>query len=81
MHDWIKEREDKLRKFFELQPETELLEAGKPAAFDLPARISDHLAQFNLEWHIIPSESAFHIDTDDYRARLYPMLMRELKRP
>lgn len=81
MHEWIKERENRLREFFELSPETELIEPGRAATFDVPARISDHLAQFNMEWHIIPSEAAVHIDTDDYRARLYPMLKRELKRP
>ncbi len=81
MQQWIKEREDRLCEFFALPPETELLEDNSAAAFNVPARVADHLARFNLEWHVIPSESAVHIDTDDYRARLYPMLMRELKRP
>ncbi|MFN0088147.1 MAG: hypothetical protein ACKVX9_22345 [Blastocatellia bacterium] len=76
---WIKERESRLREFFGLAPETELIAPEAIAAFEVSAPIAAHLARFNIEWHIIPSEAAVHIDTDDYRARLYPMLMQDLK--
>jgi hypothetical protein len=76
---WIKQRESRLREFFALTPETELISPAVTAAFDVPAPIAEHLARFNIEWHIIPAEATVHIDTDDYRARLYPMLMYDLK--
>lgn len=81
MQDWIwmKERESKLREFFGLARGTELIAPETTAAFDVPEQIAAHLARFNIEWHIIPSEAAVHIDTDDYRTRLYPMLMQDLK--
>jgi hypothetical protein len=80
MHDWIwiQQRESRLREFFALAPDTELIAPAVTAAFDVPEHIAEHLARFNIEWHIIPSEAAVHIDTDDYRARLYPMLKYDL---
>lgn len=80
MHEWIEERERKLREFLGLSPEANLISSSVTAKFDLPAPVAAHLARFNIEWHIIPSEAAVLIDTDAYRARFYPMLMRELKR-
>ena len=75
---WMKGRESRLREFFALTPETTLIAPEVTAAFDVPEPIAEHLARFNIEWHIIPSEAAVHIDTDDYRARLYPMLKYDL---
>lgn len=77
---WIKDRESRIREFFGLSPESELITPEATAAFDVPEHIAEHLSRFNIEWHIIPSETAVHIDTDDYHARLYPMFFRDLKR-
>lgn len=74
MNDWIAERENKLREFFELVSETKLISSDAAESFDVPATIAEHLARFNIEWHIIPSTDAVHIDTPDYRRRLYPMM-------
>lgn len=76
---WMKQRESRLREFFALAPEAELIAPEIRATFEVPEHITEHLARFNIEWHIIPSEAAVHIDTDDYRARLYPMLKRDLR--
>ena len=73
MQEWMKEREQRLREFFGLSPDVELI-ARANTRLEIPARIEEHLAQFNLEWHIIPAEKAVSIDDDTYRARLYPTI-------
>ncbi len=72
MHDWMIERENKLRKFFALDAQTEIISPGATKAFDVSLLVSEHLKKFNLEWHIVPSADAVQIDTEDYRSRLYP---------
>jgi hypothetical protein len=72
MNDWIADREDKLREFFNLDSKTELIAPAIADAFDVPAPVAAHLERFNIEWHIIPSAESLPIDTPDYRARLYP---------
>ncbi len=74
MNNWIADRENKLREFFNLDSETELISPEIVDALDVPAPIAAHLERFNIEWHIIPSAESVPIDTDDYRARLYPMV-------
>ncbi len=74
MNDWIAERESKLREFFELESETELISREAADSFAVSAPIAEHLARFNIEWHIIPSAEIVPIDTPDYRARLYPAI-------
>ena len=79
MPAWATERERKLREFFGLAPEIDLL-SGQAAIPDLPPAMTEHLAQFNLEWHIIPSADAVPFD-DSYVARLYPMRARDFAKP
>ncbi len=74
MNNWIDERQNKLREFFDLKPDTELLSREAIESFNVSPKIADHLQKFNIEWHIIPSANAVHIDTEDYRRRLYPAL-------
>lgn len=74
MNEWIVERADKLREFFELDAGTELISPEAADSFEVSATVAEHLARFNLEWHIIPAEETVHIDTEDYRARLYPRM-------
>ncbi len=75
--NWIKDRAQKLRDFFELAPETALISEETTESFNMPENISAHLKRFNLEWHIIPSEEAISIEDENYRNRLYPLLKRE----
>ena len=79
MKDWINDREQKLREFFELMPSIELISTEAVDAVDVPENIAEHLRQFNLEWHIIPSEAAVSVEDESYRERLYPMFKGELK--
>ncbi|NEL61283.1 hypothetical protein G3V73_23790, partial [Escherichia coli] len=72
MNDWIAEREKTLREFFELDSEIELIPRQAAESFDVSPKVAEHLARFNIEWHIIPSAEIIHIDTEDYQKRLYP---------
>ncbi len=74
MNDWIAERENKLREFFELESKTELISPEIAGSFDVSEQIAEHLEKFNIEWHVIPSAETVHIDTPDYRKRLYPAM-------
>lgn len=67
MHEWIIERENKLREFFALDANVDLISRETAASFEVSPRIAGHLKKFNIEWHIIPSADAVPIDTDDYR--------------
>jgi hypothetical protein len=71
----IEERTRKLREFFELQTDTELLPPDA-AKFELRREVSDGLDHFNIEWHVIPSAEAVPLD-EAYAARLYPMATRD----
>lgn len=74
MNDWIADREKSLREFFQLSSETRLIAPETAENFNVSAPVAAHLERFNIEWHIIPSAESVPIDTDDYRARLYPMV-------
>lgn len=73
MNEWIAEREKTLREFFELDEKTELIPPEVAESFDVPSNVAEHLQKFNIEWHIVPPAGILHIDTEDYRKRLYPM--------
>ena len=74
MNEWINERENKLRDFFGLGTDGELISREAVESFNVSPQIAEHLRRHNIEWHVIPSASAVPIDSDDYRARLYPSL-------
>lgn len=74
MQNWIEKRKNRLREFFEFKEETELFADAPPAPLDIAPKVADHLRRHNIEWHVIPSGKAVHIDTDEYRRRLYPTL-------
>ena len=74
MNEWIKEKENKLRDFFELGAGSELISRKTAEQFNVSPQIAEHLRRHNIEWHIVPSALAVPIDTDDYRGRLYPNL-------
>lgn len=73
MENLLEEKESKLREFFGLGAETELI-SREAAALDIAPNVAEHLQRFNIEWHVIPSAKAVSIDTDDYHRRLYPSL-------
>ena len=74
MQNWIDDRQNKLREFFELDSEVELIAPETINSFTIAPNVAAHLQKFNIEWHVIPSATAVPIDTNDYRARLYPMI-------
>ena len=74
MNDWREERVAKLREFFELGADAELV-APEAAKFELTTEAAEGLPHFNIEWHVIPSE-ALALD-DSYLARLYPTAPRD----
>jgi hypothetical protein len=74
MNQWIDERENRLREFFALGADAELIPTEARANFRVTETAARHLERFNIEWHIIPSAQSVPIDTPDYRARLYPNL-------
>jgi hypothetical protein len=78
MSEWIAEREQKLRDFFEIDSETELISREVAESFAVGESIAAHLESFQIEWHIIPAARAVDIERDDYRRRLYPMIKRKL---
>ena len=79
MIDWIREREEKLRSFFELAPEVELISGEQTESFEIPENIAAHLKQFNIEWHIIPTEKAVPVEDEAYRKKLFPLLKRDFE--
>jgi hypothetical protein len=70
MTGWIEERSRKLREFFELVAEAELI-APQASKFELRPEVAEGLRHFNIEWHVIPSAEVLPLD-DSYLARLYP---------
>ena len=78
MVEWIKEREGRLREFFELAPETPLVEPEEVESFQISEKIARHLAYFNIEWHIIPSEQSIPIMNENYGKQMYPMIKRQV---
>ncbi len=75
MSQWVEERSQKLREFFGLKADAELL-AGDAAKFELRAEAAEGLRHFNIEWHIIPAAGAVPLDRD-YFSRLYPTAPRD----
>ncbi|MCY7348326.1 MAG: hypothetical protein LH614_19195 [Pyrinomonadaceae bacterium] len=74
MENWIEERENRLRDFFEIAANAELISREAAASFNIAPHVAEHLLRHNIEWHVIPSADTVSIDTDDYRRRLYPTL-------
>lgn len=74
----LEERASKLREFFELAANVELLETDA-ATPDEQTGVAESLDHFNIEWHIIPSGDAVALD-DAYFARLYPTAPRDFTR-
>ena len=78
MSDLIEESSKRLRDFFELGTDTELIAREAPE-FELQPEMVEGLSHFNIEWHVIPSANALPID-DSYLARLYPSAPRDFKK-
>jgi hypothetical protein len=78
MPDLIEERQKRLRDFFELGASKELI-AREAKEFELQTDMIEGLSHFNIEWHVIPSESALPVD-DSYLTRLYPSAPRDFKK-
>ncbi len=74
MNDWIGERGNRLREFFGVGRDIELIAPEEKENFRVSEQTAKHLERFNIEWHIIPSAASVPIDANDYRARLYPNL-------
>lgn len=74
MDNLFDEKQSRLREFFELEDDAALIPGDTVKSFAVPPKIADNLQRHNIEWHVIPSAEAVHIDTDDYRKRLYPTL-------
>lgn len=74
MNEWIDDREKRLREFFDLNGDANLIASETKENFRVSEQAAKHLERFNIEWHVIPSADAVPIDTNDYRARLYPNL-------
>lgn len=76
-NNWLLARRQRLHEFF-AERDT--------ASWDLPGELpqisaeqESHLAHFNLEWHIVPSEDALPLD-EEYFAKLYPLRPRDFAR-
>jgi hypothetical protein len=78
MPDWIEERQKRLRDFFELRADKELI-AREAGEFELQTEMIEGLGHFNIEWHVIPSANALPVD-DSYFSRLYPLAPRDFKK-
>ena len=74
MNNNFDEKQSRLREFFGLEENAVLLPPANLESLQISPKAAEHLRRHNIEWHIIPSAEAVHIDTDDYRRRLYPML-------
>src|SRR5437868_974449 len=79
MDNWLEERAGRLREELRLAPDAKLLapEATEP---ELTQVMSEHLARFNIEWHIIPSNEVAPLD-DEYITRFYRMAPRGFAQP
>lgn len=78
MAGWSVENELRLRDFFGLAPETELLAPGA-RDFEPPPDSAPGLSHFQIEWRLVPSAEAVPLD-DAYAARLYPGASRDFTR-
>ncbi len=75
MTERLAERENKLREFFKLPHNLDLLTPGQSAPQLSPAQ-EEHLARFNLEWIVVPSEESLPLD-DTYFDKMYPTRARD----
>lgn len=78
MKDWKAERAGRLREFFGLSGNAELL-ATEARGFEAPKDGAGGLSRFNIEWHVVPSAEVVPLD-EGYAARLYPGASREFTR-
>lgn len=74
MDNFFDEKQKRLREFFGLEANAELISGDQIESLDDSEKVADNLRRYNIEWHVVPSAEAVHIDTDDYRKRLYPTL-------
>ncbi|MFL6255535.1 MAG: hypothetical protein ACJ74T_11025 [Pyrinomonadaceae bacterium] len=79
MSDWTGERAERLREFFGLGANTELL-TEEAKSFEPAPESAASLGHFQIEWHVVPSADALPLD-EAYAARLYPNASREFTRP
>jgi hypothetical protein len=79
MADWKAERAGRLRDYFGLAPDAELL-APEAREFEVPPEASRALGHFHIEWHVVPSAEAVPLD-EAYAGRLYAGASREFTRP
>src|SRR5690242_19621157 len=79
MTDWKAERAARLRDFFGLASDAELL-APEAQGFEVPREAAGALNHFHIEWHVIPTNDAVPLG-DAYLERLYPAATREFTRP
>ena len=78
MADWKEERTERLRDFFDLKADAELL-AEEARSFELSPEVAGGLRHFQIEWHVVPSAEALPLD-DAYAERLYPNASRDFTR-
>ncbi|HYP00696.1 MAG TPA: hypothetical protein VER76_10940 [Pyrinomonadaceae bacterium] len=76
MFEWQATRTARLREFFDLGANRELIGADAAKFEPLPTEMAEGLAHFQIEWHVIPSAEAVALD-DAYLARLYPSVARD----
>ena len=75
MINGLKERAEKLREFFALEAQAELV-APERMKLDIQPEVAEGLNHFNIEWHIIPAAETVPIN-DSYLSRLYPLAPRD----
>jgi hypothetical protein len=75
----MEERASRLREAFKLSNETGLLADGARDP-EIADEIAEHLAFFNIEWHIIPSALAVPLD-EAYMERFYNQAPRGFAEP
>jgi len=78
MDDWKGERSGRIREFFGLNSDAELLNSDVHAP-ELSDELIEGLSCFNIEWHIVPSAEALPLD-DRYFTRLYSHAPRDFAR-
>lgn len=79
MESGLKEKAERLREKFALKADTQLL-SPEAAKFNPSPETAEHLAYFNIEWHIIPSADVAPLN-DKYMKRFYPMAARDFTHP
>jgi hypothetical protein len=75
MHQWLEARSRRLRDFFKITSDVELL-SSKAVIPEMTHTLEEHLLRYNIEWHVIPTEEALPFDAN-YIARMYPMCGRD----